>query len=107
MEKRTIVDQIECTASGIIQIRMKKQIIDGDAVAAEQYHRTVLEPGSDLDAQVAAVNAHLKQMGYPNIEAEGVERVRRIAEVEHTAKVVQDYRDMLAVKAGIDRALAG
>ncbi len=63
LSQRTIIDQIEVTHSGPIQIRFAKQIVDGDTVLASEWHRTSIDPGGDLATQMAAVNSHLEQMG--------------------------------------------
>jgi hypothetical protein len=73
MQTRTIIDKIEIEPqTGNVGVRMKKQIVEGDMVLAEQYHRTTIDSGADPAAQVALVNAHLATMGYPPIRNEDV-----------------------------------
>lgn len=93
IEKQIRFSQLEVTESGAIQVRLEKQLVENGKVLAREYHRTVIEPGTDTDAQMAAVNAHLGAMGYPPAEAEAVERVKRIVAVEHTPERVQKFRD--------------
>lgn len=62
--RRTVIDQIEVRPQeGVVQLRLAKQIVDGDKVIAQEWHRTSFPPDADVDAQMAAVNAHLAQMG--------------------------------------------
>jgi hypothetical protein len=91
LAKCTALSQIECTPSGAVQLRLDKQIVDGDNIVASSYHRTVFLPGGDLDAQVSLVNEHLSEMGYPAMPDAVIERLRRIIAVEHTPAVVAAY----------------
>jgi hypothetical protein len=75
METRTLIDQITIEPqTGQTLIRMLKQVIadDGVTVLSTGYHRTSIGPDTDPSAQMAAVNAHLAQMGYPAAKAEDV-----------------------------------
>lgn len=63
MEKRVIIDQItyDLKNGGHTLIRFCKQIVDDDGtVLSEQYHRTSVAPGGDVEAQMATVNDHLE-----------------------------------------------
>lgn len=91
IEKRTVVDQREVTASGVVQIRLRKEIVQDGKVLSYEYHRTSLQPGDDLDAQMAAVNAHLAAMGYPAVA--DYENVRRMVASEHTPSVVKKFKE--------------
>ena len=92
IEARTVFSQVEVTEAGVVQVRLLKQLVDGDKILAQEYHRTALDPGQDLDAQMAAVNAHLARMGYPPADAEAVERVGRIVAVVHTPERVEKFK---------------
>jgi hypothetical protein len=98
MEKRVVFSQVECTAVGVIQIRLDKQVVDGDQVIAHEYHRTSLQPGEDLDAQMGAVTAHLAAMAFPAPAVDDLERIRRIVQVEHTPTRIAAFQDAV-VKA--------
>jgi hypothetical protein len=63
IEKRTVMDQIEITANGTVLFRLAKLIVEDGTVLAREWHRSVIEPSGDVDAQMAAVNAHLVEMG--------------------------------------------
>lgn len=89
---RTVLNQIECTESGLIQLRIKKVVAEG----VFEYHRAALEPGGSVDDLAEAVNRDLASMGFPAIAPEDVARVQRIAAVEHTPDMVQRFTAMKA-----------
>jgi len=82
--KQTIIDQIEITREGHVQVRMRKLVVDGEDVFDLGYHRTIVEIGGDLDKQMAEVNAHLTSMGFGSIASEEVNEVRAHAMVAWT-----------------------
>lgn len=90
--KKTVFSQLEVLSTGVIQVRLEKQTFDGEKMVVRDYHRTSLEPGDDLDAQMAAVNAHLAQMGYPPVDPDSFDRVRAIVAVEHKPARVAAFR---------------
>ena len=67
MEKITTIDQIEIAASGVIHVRFVKQILEGRRVLAQEYHRTDILPGMDVNDKMASVNLHLEAMGYAQV----------------------------------------
>jgi hypothetical protein len=98
MEKRTVLDQIECTASRFIQIRLRKEIVNEQGkVEATRYHRTAIAPGVPLSEQVAILNADLvNNYGYPALAAADVARIQAIVDVEHTPEVVAEFHQKMA-----------
>lgn len=54
------------------------------------YHRTTFLPGESVDAQMAAVNAHLQQMGHQPIASHAAINAR--AAQEHTPARVTAFR---------------
>jgi hypothetical protein len=75
MQTRTILDQIEIRGNGTVQLRLLKQIVNGGAVLHSEPHRTSLEPHGDSAAQFAAVDAHLKTLGFEPLPASQWKRV--------------------------------
>jgi hypothetical protein len=71
MEKRTVLDRIEIEADGTVFLRLLKQIVDGEVLRSEP-HRYVVCPSVSVSDQIAAVNAHLAQMGWPEIPADDI-----------------------------------
>jgi len=96
MKKQSVIDQIEITRDGTIQLRIAKEVLDDDgSVIVRDWHRTACPPGHDIDAQMAAVNeqlvVHLKCMP---VEASEIARVKSIAPMVWTKEV----RDSFAKK---------
>lgn len=59
IEKKTVIDQIEITRSGAVNIRFALLIIDNGVEVASRWHRTAVAPDGDVDAQIIAVNADI------------------------------------------------
>lgn len=90
--KKTIVHQIEITNEGHIQVRMQKQIIDGDTVHVLGYHRTSVVVGGDVDAQMLAVNVHLAMLGLGTVAPGEIDEVKKYAEIAFTPEKVEAFR---------------
>ena len=97
MHKETVVDQIEVRRNGDVQVRFGKLIVndDGTLAAEPQWHRTVFHPDTDVDAQMAAVNAHLKSMGEAEVDAAEVKRVRDHAKTARTPEVLKAHAERI------------
>lgn len=72
MQTRTIIDKIEIEPqTGNIGVRIRKQILaDNGTVMSSDYHRTMIEAGSNPVKQMDAVNAHLITLGYAAITSD-------------------------------------
>lgn len=51
LNKKNILSLVEVTPVGFVQVRIANQILDGDVVKAQTFHRYCLAPGSNLDGQ--------------------------------------------------------
>jgi len=79
MKTRTIVDSWTTHSFGCIEVRMQKQLLgDDDSIISSNPHRTAIDPDTDIDAQGAAIQAHLSKMGFP-LDVVGWERVKQYA----------------------------
>ena len=87
--KQLIIDQIEVTKNGTIQIRMHKLSSDGDMLGN---HRSAVAPGGDVDAQIAAVNTHMATENFAPIPDADVARLKAICNTAWTADVVAAYQ---------------
>ena len=87
--KQLIIDQIEVTNNGTIQVRMHKLSSDGDLIGN---HRTSLPPAGDIAAQVAAVNAHMATENYSAISAADVVKLTAICNAAWTPEVIAAYQ---------------
>lgn len=92
LERRTIIDQIEIKRDATMNVRLAKQVVDGEEVVTSEYHRIAVEPGADLESRLPIVNAHLAEMHAASVDEAEWERVRRIVGLEHTPKTVAAYR---------------
>lgn len=86
MHKQTILDRIEIVWNGQISLRFAKQIVDRDGtVVSTEPHRAILQPGRDIDAQMATVNSHLVGiLNYPGANAREIGRVKALASIAWT-----------------------
>lgn len=51
LTEKTILSLVEVTPNGFVQVRLANQILDGEEVKAQTFHRYCLAPGSDLTGQ--------------------------------------------------------
>ena len=86
--RKTVVDQIEITRTGHIQFRLGKLLVEDGKELSSQWHRSVVEPGGDVEAQMAVVNAHLVQMGEAEVDAAGIAKIKAQAQAAWTPEVL-------------------
>jgi hypothetical protein len=105
MEKRTVIDQVEITRDGTINLRMAKEVVDDDGTVLQSgLHRTSFPPGHDIDAQMAAVNAGLvRDLKMPAVAADDflLLRLKETAPLVWTDAVKQGYADKIAAAAKV------
>lgn len=95
--KKTVVDQIEILRSGPIQVRLGLLLLEEGKEVDCKWHRTSIEPGIDVDLQMASVNAHLIQLGKAQVEIEDLSRIKAIVALIHTPKIISQFKE--AVKS--------
>lgn len=76
LEKVIVVDLVEVTESGCVQVRTKTAIMEDGQQISGSFHRHVVSPGDD----------------YANEDA----RVKAICKATHTPAVIAAYRASLA-----------
>ena len=89
MPKQIIIEQIEITNDGTVQVRMHKLSSDGDLIGN---HRTSLPPATDINAQIGAVNTHMAEENYSAISDADVAKLTAICNTVWTAEVVAAYQ---------------
>ena len=57
LEKQTVVDKIEVTENGTVQVRTATRIIEDGVQLSQSYHRHVVVPGADYSGEDARVQA--------------------------------------------------
>ena len=78
MEKIVIIDQIELTESGAVQVRTATSIVENGVVIAKSYHRHVVKPGDNYSQEDA--------------------RVQDICAVAHTSEVIESFKAATAAQ---------
>jgi hypothetical protein len=93
MPKQLIIDQIEVTNNGTVQVRMHKLSSDGDLLGN---HRTSITPATDVNtqvnAQISAVNSHMATENYSPISDTDVVKLTAICNAAWTTEVVAAYQ---------------
>ena len=74
--EKTVLSLVEVTPTGFVNVRLANQILDGETIKAQTFHRYCLAPGSDLTGQP--------------------EQVVTVATAAWTAEVVAAYQAQLA-----------
>ncbi|MBZ9759348.1 hypothetical protein LB553_00390 [Mesorhizobium sp. CA8] len=68
MQKTAVLDQTTLCADGSIDIKFLKVITDdGGNVLFSKPHRTAVDALGSVDDQIAAVNIHLAELGFPPV----------------------------------------
>lgn len=73
IQKNVVVDQIEVTENGLVQVRTATKIIEDGVVIGKSLHRHVVAPGDDYSKEDF--------------------RVQAICAAAHTADVIATYKD--------------
>lgn len=105
--KRVVLSQTEVLQSGVLQLRLEKQIVEDGKVIAREPHRLIAEPGQDLDAIFDDGDQSLASLGYPEAEPESRSRAKRLATVEHTPEVVAAFGDFRVKRMAAEEARNG
>ena len=90
--KQTAVNQIEITQNGTVQIRIGLEIIENGVMIHQKWHRTILPPGHNIDAQFALVNTHLAQMGENPVSQADIDKVKTQCLAAWTPAVIAAYQ---------------
>jgi len=69
LEKQVVIDQIEVTESGHVQVRQATKIMEDGKEIGKTYHRHVLSPGDSLEGQDEKVQRIAKAAWIPEVVA--------------------------------------
>jgi hypothetical protein len=69
LEKKVVVDLIETLENGTVQVRTKTAIIEDGVEISSKFHRHVVEPGQDYNAEDAKVQAICKAVHTKDVVA--------------------------------------
>jgi hypothetical protein len=67
LEKKEVVDLIEVTENGNVQVRTKTAILEDGKEISSKFHRHVVAPGADYSAEDAKVQAICKATHTPDV----------------------------------------
>lgn len=81
IERRTVIDQIELTRSGLIQIRLGLLLVENGNELDCRFHRAVIPFDGDVETQMAAVNEHLDMMGVDRVSEPDIQRIEAIRQL--------------------------
>jgi len=69
LEKVSIVDRVEVTESGHVQVRVATRIVEDGNVISQTFHRHVVSPGQDYSAEDPKVQAICAAVHTPDVIA--------------------------------------
>lgn len=102
IEKKTVIDQIEITRNGTIQVRFALLVLDDGEEISSRWHRTAIEPGADVVAQLNAVDSDIttrKELKAVPIErGRSLDLLRSIVSLVHTPEVVIKHRGAISAR---------
>lgn len=69
LEKVSIVDRVEVTESGHVQVRVATRILEDGKIISQTFHRHVVSPGQDYSAEDPKVQAICAAVHTPDVIA--------------------------------------
>jgi archaellum component FlaF (FlaF/FlaG flagellin family) len=69
LEKKVVVDLMEVTENGSVQVRTKTAILEDGVEISSKFHRHVVAPGDDYSAEDAKVQAVCNSVQTPEVVA--------------------------------------
>jgi len=69
LEKQTVIDQIEITENGTVQVRTATRIMENGKIISSSLHRHVVVPGQDYSQEDAKVQALCAVVHTPDVIA--------------------------------------
>lgn len=91
LAKESIIDKIEVTAAGHLQVRFASRVTEnGQPITPDAYHRIAFSPGDDLSLLTAET--------VPTVDQSHLDRVAVVAAAVWTPEVVAAYKAELAAE---------
>lgn len=89
-------DTMWIDADGIVRVRIKKGIEDEDGnFIVAGYHRTSIQPGTDPDEQMDAVEMDLGNHGIKDVDPDIRDKMKGAVKQFHTKAVVKAFKDKI------------
>lgn len=76
IERKTMLDQVELTRNGAVNIRLALCLVEGDVEIHTTYHRVSIDISGDVVAQMAVVVQHLGEQGFPPLPEPALQLLR-------------------------------
>lgn len=96
IERKTMLDQVELTRNGAVNIRLALCLVEGDVELHTTYHRVSIDINGDVVAQMAEVVTHLGEQGFPPLPESALQLLRS------GHQLIKDYLGYVAPDLGID-----
>lgn len=87
MQKNTILQKIETSQNGSVQLCIYLTDVDG----TKKIHRTSLAPATNIDGHLNAVNINISIMGYPILSNEDIDLIRTECIKSWTYEIISAY----------------
>lgn len=71
-----MLDQVELTRNGAVNIRLALCLVEGDVEIHTTYHRVSIDISGDVVAQMAGVVQHLGEQGFPPLPESALQLLR-------------------------------
>lgn len=92
IEKKTVRNSLNFTRNGTAELQLGLLLIEDGIEIDSKWHRTAFPPGHDVTAQIAAVNAHLAQMGKEPVSEADAAYITAMCAQAWTPEVVAAYQ---------------
>lgn len=79
IEKQIVVDQIEVTAEGCVQVRTATKVVENGLLIARSFRRHVIVPGQDFSGEDAKVQAICNTAHTPEVVAAFQDAAKQIS----------------------------
>lgn len=86
IEKYTKLDRIEILSNGAVQFRLGLRMMEDGRQIDCKWHRSAIDLDTDVDAQVALVNAHLAELGALGMPAGDIAQLKSHVELTRSSK---------------------
>ena len=89
---------------GHMEIRFAKLTFEGEKLLGREYVRTAVTPGTDIDAMISVVNAHMVEIGFGSLPVSDTALLKAQTAVIWTPEVVAAWKTRQEAVAAEDAA---
>lgn len=101
LSRRTKLSSIEIDSEGRVWIKVMKEIVDGDDTPHREPLRTSIEPGADLNKELAELNSFLAKSGWPELTKADGEKLKSHLSLAHSKDVVDEWKKKMDALAEV------